>query len=157
MQDAIQDHYSDDLAWCYGCGRRNEQGHHFRTKWNGNNTVTEFEPKSEHMAVPGFVYGGVIASLIDCHSSGSCSIGLLHKQGFQIEPGIEPPRFVAALLNVKFVQPTPQGCLLKAVGELHEVHPKRWRVTTQVFAGDVVCATGEFEGVVMPKTFSEKA
>ena len=34
--DAIQDHYVSDDAWCYGCGRLNEQGFHLRTFLEGN-------------------------------------------------------------------------------------------------------------------------
>lgn len=49
---AIQDDYADEFSWCYGCGRLNEHGHHFRTGWDGNRTVTYYEPKKEHMAVP---------------------------------------------------------------------------------------------------------
>ncbi|MBT9282958.1 MAG: hypothetical protein KM312_10005 [Hydrogenibacillus schlegelii] len=30
--------------------------------------MTEHNPRPEHLALPGFVYGGLIASLIDCHS-----------------------------------------------------------------------------------------
>lgn len=32
---AIQDEYPDDFAWCYGCGRLNQDGYHFRTGWLG--------------------------------------------------------------------------------------------------------------------------
>lgn len=58
---AIQDDYPDEFAWCYGCGRLNKDGLHFRTGWDGDQTVTIYEPKKEHLAVPGFVYGGLIA------------------------------------------------------------------------------------------------
>lgn len=76
---AIQDEYSDDFAWCYGCGRLNENGHHFRTGWQGDNTITIYKPLPEHTALPGFVYGGLIASLIDCHGTGSASLALQQK------------------------------------------------------------------------------
>lgn len=58
MLKAIQDDYPDDIAWCYGCGRLNKSGHHFRTSWQGEKTVTIYTPQPEHMAIPGFVYGG---------------------------------------------------------------------------------------------------
>ena len=31
VEKAIQDIYPDDIAWCYGCGRLNDDGHHLRT------------------------------------------------------------------------------------------------------------------------------
>ena len=63
----MQDYYPDNFAWCYGCGRLNEKGHHFRTGWRDDKTLTIYMPRAEHIALPGFVYGGVIASLLDCH------------------------------------------------------------------------------------------
>ena len=78
---AIQDEYPDDFAWCFGCGRLNEDGYHFRTGWQGEETVTYYEPSSKHIAIPGFVYGGLIASLVDCHGTGSLHLHCTGKTG----------------------------------------------------------------------------
>ncbi|TMU82155.1 PaaI family thioesterase [Bacillus sp. BHET2] len=151
--DAIQDHYPDDFSWCYGCGRLNKDGHHFRTGVDGDHTVTIYTPKPEHTALPGYVYGGLIASLIDCHGTGSAAIALHQKNGGEIGDGQEPPRFVTASLHVDFMKPTPHNVPLKAVGTVHEIHPKKFKVETEVFADGKLCARGEVMAVVMPKTF----
>lgn len=153
VKDAIQDEYADDYSWCYGCGRLNEKGMHLRTSWQGEQTMTVYEPLTEHTAIPGFVYGGLIASLIDCHGTGSASLALHRKNGHEPGDGIEPPRFVTASLKVDFIKPTPHGAPLKAVGTIEEIHPKKWKVHTEVFANDVCCAKGEVVAAVMPKTF----
>ena len=152
-ENAIQDYYPDDFAWCYGCGRLNEDGHHFRTMWQGDKTITVYTPKPQHVALPGFVYGGVIASMLDCHASGSCALALQRKNGYELGNNIDVPRFVAASLQVNFLKPTPHGVPLKAFGTVREIHPKRFKVNSELFAGDTLCVTSEFEGVVMPKTF----
>lgn len=154
---AIQDEYPDDFSWCYGCGRLNEKGHHLRTGWQGEQTITYFNPHPEHTALPGFVYGGIMASLIDCHSTGSASLALHKKNGHMIGDGSEPPRFVTASLKVDFIKPTPHGVQLKAIGKVTEIHPKKWSVETQVFANEVLCARGEVVAVVMPNTFVQKS
>jgi acyl-coenzyme A thioesterase PaaI-like protein len=156
IEIAIQDDYPDDFAYCYGCGRLNEEGHHFRTGWLGEQTLTIYQPEQKHTAIPGFVYGGVIASFIDCHGTGSAALALHRKNGH--EPGDEeaPPRFVTASLKVDFLKPTPQGVPLKAIGTIHEIHPKKWKIDTEVFAGDTLCARGEVIAVVMPSTFLQK-
>lgn len=156
VEQAIQDGYADDFAWCYGCGRLNEEGHHFRTGWDGEKTVTYFQPSQKHTAIPGFVYGGIIASLIDCHGTGSCALALYRKNGHEPGDGAEVPRFVTASLNVNYVKPTPKGVTLKAVGTVEEIHPKKFKVAIEVFADDEICATGEVVGVVMPATFMAK-
>ncbi|MET3293070.1 PaaI family thioesterase [Brevibacillus fluminis] len=153
---AIQDTYPDDFAWCYGCGRLNEDGHHFRTSWEGERTVTIYTPEQKHMGIPGFVYGGLIASLIDCHGTSSAALTLHRKNGHEIGDGAEPPRFVTATLNVEFLKPTPQDVPLKVLGTVEEIHPKRWKVHSEVFAGDTLCARGEVVAVVMPSTFITK-
>jgi len=153
---AIQDDYPEDFSWCYGCGRLNDEGYHLRTGWQGEETVTYYEPSSKYIAIPGFVYGGLIASLIDCHGTGSCALALHRKNGFEPGSGKAPPRFVTASLNVAYLKPTPQGALLKAVGKVKEIHPKKWRVGVDVFADEILCATGEVVGVVMPATFTQK-
>jgi acyl-coenzyme A thioesterase PaaI-like protein len=153
---AIQDDYPDEFSWCYGCGRLNEEGHHFRTGWQGEQTVTIYSPEEKHMALPGFVYGGVMASLIDCHGTGSAALALHRKNGHEPGDGVEPPRFVTASLHVDFMKPTPQNILLKAIGRVEEIHPKKWRVKIKVLAEDVLCASGEVVAVLMPQTFMNK-
>ncbi|ESU33715.1 thioesterase [Bacillus sp. 17376] len=153
---AIQDEYPEDFSWCYGCGRMNEHGHHFRTGWDGDRTISIYNPKKEHMALPGFVYGGVIGSFVDCHGTGSAALYLHRKNGYEPGDGAEPPRFVTASLHVDFMKPTPQGTALKAIGTVHEIHPKKYRVETEVYAGETLCAKGEVIAVVMPDTFTAK-
>ncbi len=152
---AIQDEYPEDFAWCYGCGRMNKEGHQFRTGWDGNDTVTYFEPAPKHKAIPGFVYGGLLASLIDCHGTGSASLALHRKNGFEPGSGEAPPRFVTASLHVDFLKPTPEATVLKAVGQVQEIHPKKFKVMVEVYAGDALCASGEVIAVVMPATFTK--
>ena len=153
---AIQDDYPDVFAWCYGCGYNNEAGHHFQTCLHEDDqTITVYEPKKEHMAIPGFVYGGIIASFIDCHGTGSAALMSHRKNGFEVGMGEKPPRFVTASLKVDFLNPTPQGVPLRAIGTVTEIHPKRWKVDTEVYANDLLCARGEVIAVAMPKTFAQ--
>lgn len=152
---AIQDQYPEDFAWCYGCGHLNEKGHHFRTGVEGDHTVTIYNPSPEHLALPGFVYGGLIASFIDCHGTGSASLTLHRKNGHEVGDGAEPPRFVTASLKVEFLKPTPHGVPLKAIGTVEEIHPKKFKVDTEVYANDTLCARGEVIAVVMPSTFAK--
>ena len=153
---AIQDEYPDDFAWCYGCGRLNEEGYHLKTYWNGDKTETVYHPREEHIAIPGFVYGGLIGAIVDCHGTGSAALALHRKNGFEPGSGETPPRFVTGSLHVDFLKPTPQKVELKAIGSVEEIHPKKWKVTSEVYAGDTLCAKGEVIAVVMPATFTNK-
>ncbi len=145
---AIQDTYPDDVAHCFGCGRLNPHGHQIKTYLQGDLTVTEFTPQPHHTAIPGFVYGGLIASLIDCHSTGAAAIYRMRADHKEV--GSEPaPRYVTAHLEVDFLAPTPLGPV-RLVGTAREITDRKVVVDTDFFAGDDVTARGSAVLVRMP-------
>ena len=77
---AFQDFYPDHLAHCYGCGRMNEEGLQIKTYWSGEESVTRYLPRPYHTAFPGFVYGGLLASLVDCHGTGTAAAAAYRNQ-----------------------------------------------------------------------------
>ncbi len=150
--DAVQDHYPDNVAHCYGCGRLNDQGLRLRTVWDGDETVTRYRPRAEHTAVPGYVYGGLIASLIDCHGTGTAAAARYRAEGrgWDTEP---PVRFVTASLHVDYLRPTPIDAELEVRGRVKEVQGKRVVVTAELRAAGVVTARGQVVAVPMPEDF----
>lgn len=149
-EKAIQDSYPDDLSHCYGCGRLNPRGHQLKTRWDDDETVSIFEPWPEHIAIPGYVYGGLIASLVDCHGTGTAAAAAYREAGR--EPGTEPAlRFVTASLNVRYLRPTPMGVPLEVRGRVEEIKGRKVVVSAKVSAAGEVCATGEVVAVQMPE------
>ena len=149
MTTAIQDTYPDDVAHCYGCGRENPAGHQLKTYWDGEGTVATFTPQPEQTAMPGYVYGGLIASLVDCHGTGSAAAAGYRAQGR--EPGSEPPlRYVTASLQVDYVAPTPMGVELTLRGTIEEVGERKVVVSETVHAGETLVAKGKVVAVLMP-------
>lgn len=152
----VQDTYPDDLAHCYGCGRLNEKGLHVRSAWDGEATVATLTPRPEHTAIPGFVYGGLIASLIDCHGTGSAALAAYRAAGR--EPGTPPHlRFVTASLHVEYLRPTPMGVPLVARGRIVELKEKKVVVEIDVSAAGSTCARGRVVAVRMPDSMMPRA
>ncbi|HUL49376.1 MAG TPA: PaaI family thioesterase [Gemmatimonadales bacterium] len=154
LRPAVQDFYPDDFAHCYGCGRLNTEGLRLKTRWaeNGDDeTVTRFAPRPSHMAVPGFVYGGLMASLIDCHAMGTAAAAALRAAGREIGDG-PAPRFVTAALRVDFVAPTPLGPELEIRGRVKTLGERKAIIEASVSAGGRVTARGEVVAVRMPET-----
>jgi acyl-coenzyme A thioesterase PaaI-like protein len=150
----FQDYYPDNVAHCYGCGRLNPQGHRIRTFWEGDETVTRFRPEPYHTAIPGYVYGGVIASLIDCHGTGTAAAAMYRAEGRGMDT--DPPfRFVTASLRVDFLKPTPQGDL-EIRGKVKEIRGRKVVVEATVYAGGAATVRGEIVAVQMPEAFLEK-
>lgn len=148
----IQDRYPDKFAWCYGCGRNNPAGHHFATRWDGDRTLTEYMPGSEHMAIPGYVYGGLLASLVDCHSTGSAALALYRQEGHEPGDDAPVPRCVTASLKVDYLRPTPLGILLRVHGRIEEIGARKVVVASEIRAGSDVVATSLVVAVRAPQT-----
>jgi hypothetical protein len=68
-----------------GVGRWNELVHQIKTCWEGDESVTRFKPKPYHTAIPGYVYGGLLASLIDCHSTGTAAAAMYRAEGREMD------------------------------------------------------------------------
>ncbi|MDY0331298.1 MAG: PaaI family thioesterase [Thiomonas sp.] len=152
MPKVFQDSYPDALAHCYGCGRLNHQGHQIKTVWDGDETLTRFTPEPYHIAVPGFVYGGLIASLIDCHSTGTAAAAMYRAEGREMDT--QPAfRFVTGSLHVDFLKPTPLGIELEIRGRVKEIKGRKVVVESTVLAGGVATARGEVVAVQMPENF----
>jgi len=152
---AFQDYYPDDVAHCYGCGSANPHGHQLKSRWDGEETVAWFTPQPYHTAIPGFVYGGLIASLIDCHGTGSAAAAANRAQGRAMDS--DPPlRFVTASLKVDFLRPTPLGGALEVRGRIVECKERKVIVAITVAADGEICARGEVVTVRMPDTMAPK-
>ena len=123
-QKAFQDTYPDDLSHCYGCGRLNEHGLQIKSYWDGDETVAIFTPRPYHTAIPGYVYGGLIASLIDCHGTGTASAAAYRAEGREM--GTEPAlRYVTASIHVDYLRPTPMGVELEVRGSVKELKGRK--------------------------------
>ncbi|MGD8991288.1 MAG: PaaI family thioesterase [Desulfobacterales bacterium] len=154
-EKAIQDYYPDDYSYCYGCGRLNEHGLQIKSYWDGEQSVCKFQPSPYHMAIPGFVYGGLIASLIDCHGTGTAAAAK-----YRIEnrtPGTEPAlRFVTASLHVDYLAPTPIDTTLELRGRVEEIKERKVIVDVTLKANGRTCARGKVTGVQMPESMKVK-
>ncbi len=152
-EKAFQDYYPDDVSHCYGCGRLNEVGHRIKSYWDGDETVCTYQPQPCHTAIPGYVYGGLIASLIDCHSTGTAAAAAHRAEGREL--GTEPlPRFVTGALNVKYLKPTPIDAPIHLRSQIEEVKKRKVVVTTELSSNGEVRATGEVVAVMMPESMT---
>ena len=149
---AFQDYYPDHLAHCYGCGRLNEHGHRIRTYWDGEESVTRFTPREYHIAVPGYVYGGLLASLIDCHSTASAAAAMYRSQKREMDT--EPSfRFVTGSLQVRYLKATPLGPELVIRGRVREIDGRKVIIDSTVFVDGASTVRGEVIAIQMPEDF----
>lgn len=149
-EKAFQDYYPDQMNHCYGCGQRNDDGHRIRSFWDGDETVCIFHPKPYHTSLPGYVYGGLLASLIDCHGTGTASAAAYRDQGRGMDT--DPPlRFVTASLKVDYLKPTPLGVPLEVRAKVKEVKGRKVTVSATLSAAGDICVRGEVVAVQVPE------
>lgn len=149
IESAFQDYYPDHMAHCYGCGRLNEHGHHIRSYWEGEQSVCHFMPGPQYIAIPGYVYGGLLASLIDCHGTGTAAAAGYRAESRSMDS--EPPlRYLTASLHVEYLKPTPLGVMLEVRGRVKEVRGRRVVIEEWITAGGETTVRGEVVAVKVP-------
>jgi acyl-coenzyme A thioesterase PaaI-like protein len=152
---AVQDYYPDDIAVCYGCGKLNEHGHQIKSYWEGEETVCRFQPKPYHTAFPGYVYGGLIASLIDCHGTGTAAYANALEHGKPLDSG-NLQRFVTASLHVDYLAPTPIDKTLELRGRVKESKGRKMIISVSLSVEGKETARGELVTLQMPENFLDK-
>jgi acyl-coenzyme A thioesterase PaaI-like protein len=149
-QKAFQDYYADEVSYCYGCGRLNEHGLQIKSYWDGDEAVCTYTPRPYFTAIPGIAYGGLIASLIDCHSTGTAAAAAYKAEGRSMES--EPRlRYVTASLHVDYLRPAPIDSALTVRAKAEEIKGRKVVVHSALYAGDEVCARGVVVVVRMPE------
>ena len=123
---------------CFGCGPQNDEGLRIRSfQAEDGSVVAEWQARPEHEAFEGYLNGGVIGALIDCHSNWT-AIAALMAAGW----AAAAPSTVTSEYSVRFRKPTPSDRPLRLVGRPVEVAPDRVAVETSVEVDGVVTARG---------------
>jgi acyl-coenzyme A thioesterase PaaI-like protein len=136
MEDRnLQDRYAA-LTTCFGCGPANTDGLRLKSVVRGDEVVAEWQPLARHEAFPGIVNGGIIGTLLDCHSNWTAAWQLMVRAGVD-----RPPPTVTADLSVRFERPTPSGRPVTLRAHVIESDDRRATVEAELEADGRRCAT----------------
>lgn len=105
----LQEQYAPRNA-CFGCGPANPQGLRVRSfpdPDGGDTLVAEWLPEAHHEAFEGILNGGIVGTLLDCHSNWTAAVFLMRRDALE-----QPPCTVTAEFHVKMKSPTPTDGLL---------------------------------------------
>ena len=146
---AFQDCFPDHLSYCYGCGRLNKHGLQIKSYWDGDDSICIFNPKPYHISVPGYVYGGLIASVIDCHCA--CTAAAMQYRAVGRSVGTEPLIvFLTASLHIDYLCPTPLGVPLVIRASVQEIEGRKAIVKATLATDENVCVRGEVVAIQAP-------
>ncbi len=129
---------------CHGCGAWNERGLRIKSRWEGGVSICEFVPQPHHAAMPpDIVNGGIIASVIDCHSVCTAIDDAYRRVGRYSGDGKRPLLWYATVsLHVEYLKPTPLAEPFIVKAKITAVDNRRTSLTTELTTanGDVTCA-----------------
>lgn len=92
-------------ATCFGCGPANLRGLRLESYPADDAVIATFTPWPEHDNGLGHLNGGIISTLLDCHS-GAAAFHLAAERGWPAAEGLPYP-FVTAGIEVRFRRPAP--------------------------------------------------
>lgn len=150
---AVQDSLPDNH--CYGCGADNEMGLQIKSHWHDDECVCHYTPRPEQCAGPRqYVYGGTIASLIDCHSVGTALSNYYKLAGREVG---EVPEIwcVTGRLTVNYLAPTPIDKEIELRSTIVECGKKKTIVKCRVFSNGKQTAEGDVIAVRVPDSWKE--
>jgi acyl-coenzyme A thioesterase PaaI-like protein len=151
---AIQDRMSGNH--CYGCGTENPLGMQIKSYWQEGESVCVYMPRPEQCAGPKkYLYGGTIASLIDCHCIGTAMSNYYHREGREVGEG-EEIWCVTGRLTVDYLAPTPIDHEVTLRATIEEVTDKKTVLRCRFYSGETRTAEGEVIAVRVPPSWRDE-
>ena len=102
----------------------------------GDEIVATWRAEKFHEAYDGMLSGGIIGTLLDCHSNWTAAYLLMKRSGADA-----PPCTVTAQYAITLKRPTPTDGELEIVAHPVEVSDDRATVEAELRASGRVCAT----------------
>ncbi len=124
---------------CFGCGPANKSGLRIRSvpsRRDRDEIVADWTSSPHHEAFEGILNGGIIGTLLDCHSNWTAADHLMRRRGAD-----RPPTTVTLDYAVRMRRPTPSGGPVHLAARVVESGEDRVIVEATLTAGDDVTAT----------------
>jgi acyl-coenzyme A thioesterase PaaI-like protein len=134
-ESSLQDRYAPQ-GRCFGCGPSNERGLRIKSRLEGDVLVASWKAEPYHEAFEGMLSGGIIGTLLDCHSNWAAAHYLMTRAGEG-----KVPCTVTAEFHVRLLRPTPTAEPVKLEARVVDSSADRATVEATLTAGGRVTAT----------------
>lgn len=136
-KDYFQDYMPGNI--CFGCGRDNHFGLQISSYWEGDEAVCIWNSEEKYQGWKGVLNGGILASLIDCHTMGTAMAAAYQSEnrGLDSEPEY---RYATGTITVKYLKPTPNDKPVELRAKVEEIKGKKVVLTCLALSERVVTA-----------------
>ncbi len=145
--------FQDQMPYnhCYGCGPENDLGLQIKSYWSAEDeSVCVYTPQAHQCAGPQqYVNGGVIATVIDCHSICTAMAKVYAMAGREIGEG-KQIWFATGRLELSYFKPTPIDRELMVIAKITEAKEKKITLECSLSSGGEVCVEANVIAVRVP-------
>ncbi len=144
MSDKVyfQDHMGHNV--CYGCGKFNDKGLQLQSYWDssGEFAICDWQAKEHHHGWPQVMNGGIMATLIDCHSMCTAMAYVYKEEGRSLDS--EPIyRYATGSMNIKYLKPTSNSNPVRLEARVIESKGRKVVIKVDFFSGELKTAEAE--------------
>jgi len=136
---AVQDLYAP-RSICFGCGPNNKEGLHIKSHVKGDSLICTWIPREKYQAFPGILNGGIIGSLLDCHSNWTAAYFIMKDKKW-----VRPHCTVTAYFKVSLKRPTSILAPVYLKARVMEIQKDRATINATLISEKKICA--ECEGL----------
>jgi acyl-coenzyme A thioesterase PaaI-like protein len=123
---------------CFGCGPANKHGLQIQSIPDGDIVIAAFQPQPHHQAFPNVLSGGIIGTLLDCHSNWTAAWSIMNNRN-----DLHPPCTVTAKYTVNLLKPCPTQNPVKLIASIVESNNKKAIIKSELIYDNMVFATCE--------------
>ena len=124
---------------CFGCGQDNPLGLQIESRWEGEEVVCKWTPQDYMIGPPDCLYGGISASLIDCHSVNT-ALSYAHKQAGNEDVYDRSIQMVTGSMSVQYLKPVPMD-EVELRAKIDKIENRKYFIETRLFSGGILCVT----------------
>ena len=149
---AIQDRYGERFQHCWGCGPKNDLGLHLKTypSLDGERCISRIKLENAYTGgVPSNVFGGMIATIFDCHGTASAAWFAHHQKGLELTETTIIGRFIPARLEIDYISPSPIDDEIVVISTLEELGERKAIISMEMSVAGKVRAKAKMVAVAV--------
>lgn len=140
MPDSFQDHMPGNI--CFGCGKDNHEGLQIKSYWEGEEAICIFHSEEKYQGWKGLLNGGIMATLVDCHSMCTAMAGAYRAENRNLDSQPEY-RYATGTMTIKYLKPTSNDIPVELRATIKEIKGRKVVVDCRILSNGQLTALAE--------------